>query len=92
MIAETVGVIDRLGYLYCVGCAETLDVTGDPVAGDVGPHNVEPCDRCGRPLTGRMAHCTPAWGGHSLMCFRDATYCSQIPTHDGLCTPHGRPR
>ena len=53
-----VGYVDRLGYLYCLPCwlAVQMDQRPDaegyprPVRVDTAPHNVEPCDRCGRRL------------------------------------------
>ena len=43
-----VGRIDRLGYLYCLPCADRLSIAGDPVHLDAAPHNTEDCDSCGR--------------------------------------------
>ena len=58
MNAETVGYVDRLGYLYCLPCWLEIgrplkaDAEGYPreVHADTAPHNVELCERCGRPL------------------------------------------
>lgn len=46
-----VGRIDRLGYLYCIPCADRLDIAGDPVHMDAPPHNAEDCESCGRGIT-----------------------------------------
>ena len=39
-----VGCVDRLGYLRCIHCANSL---GQLVYRDAGPHNNERCDACG---------------------------------------------
>lgn len=50
-VAPIVGFVDRLGYLRCRPCTERLDTGRDhPVYADVGPHNEQPCDTCGRRL------------------------------------------
>ena len=39
--------------------------------------------------TTRLGHCTSTFGGHSLLCDRDGTYCALSSTHEGPCRPHG---
>lgn len=51
-IAKVVGYVDRLGYLWCSECVED-DTLSERLKGlgavraDAGPHNEEPCERCG---------------------------------------------
>ena len=42
------GLVDRLGYLYCAPCAAKFGKTGTPVRGY--PCAVEPCEGCHRAL------------------------------------------
>lgn len=39
--------------LYCASCATAFELAvadADPVFADSDPHNVDPCDACGKPL------------------------------------------
>jgi hypothetical protein len=52
-----VGYCDHLGYLRCVHCVDVETIAGvdaegypSPIGHDAFPHNVEPCDVCGRRL------------------------------------------
>lgn len=57
---ETVGYVDRLGYLHCLACAVDPIANGaEPVYRDARPHCAEPCDSCGRTLDGSPAPAEP---------------------------------
>jgi hypothetical protein len=51
-----VGLVDRLGYIFCSDCATRLDKTGDPVWARSAPHNTDPCESCHRPLNHETTH------------------------------------
>lgn len=47
-----VGYTDHQGRLWCRECAWKMTPKGSlPIRADIFPHNVEPCERCGKPLT-----------------------------------------
>jgi hypothetical protein len=46
--APDAGLVDRLGYMYCTPCAEALDKTGEPVAGDQHFGADDKCEKCGK--------------------------------------------
>lgn len=53
MESKLVGTVDGMGYLYCSSCRPPATAVADgcvPVHSDSGPHNVEPCEGCHRPV------------------------------------------
>lgn len=55
-----VAYVDRLGYLICVECIgdeapPLYDSDHAPIRARVGPHNTEPCERCGRIVNERRS-------------------------------------
>lgn len=46
----TLWVITWLGYLYCVECARTIEVTGRVVKEGDCSFGSDNCDRCGKPV------------------------------------------
>jgi hypothetical protein len=73
MSADVVGIVDSLGYLFCSSCADRLGYAGDPVRGDTGPHNEEPCDECGQVLIIGAAPAAPVTGRDGAMNTETAT-------------------
>lgn len=51
-VGPIVGYTDQRGMLWCRECSWKMTPKGSlPIRADVFPHNVEPCERCGKPLT-----------------------------------------
>ena len=45
---SVMGIVDRLGYLYCTQCRDFTDYDEGYVWSDQTAHVNEPCDDCGR--------------------------------------------
>jgi hypothetical protein len=59
--AGAVGIVTRLGYLYCRACVDSchmVDPRATPIAAGSQPHAAERCDACGRVLDATLAGST----------------------------------